>query len=197
MKNKNKRELRALLRARRNSLSPAQRREAARRLRRMATPLLLRHKRIGFYLANDGEMDLLPLLNQALWGRHQCFLPVVPERGRRKLWFSLLTGKPGAWGHNRFGIPEHWSHHWVRAWQLDLIFMPLVGFDTQGNRLGMGGGFYDASLAYLRRRRSWRKPVLAGVAFECQKVDALPADPWDTPLDLVATESHLYRFKHR
>jgi 5,10-methenyltetrahydrofolate synthetase len=197
MNNKNKRELRALLRARRNSLSPAQRREAARRLQRMAAPLLLRHKRIGFYLANDGEMELLPLLNQALWGRHQCFLPVVPDRGRRKLWFSLLTGKPSAWGHNRFGIPEHWSHHWVRAWQLDLLLMPLVGFDPQGNRLGMGGGFYDASLAYLRRRRSWRKPVLAGVAFECQKVDALPADPWDTPLDLVVTESRLYRFKHR
>jgi len=170
--------------------------DGADRLRRVAAPLLLRHKRIGFYLANDGEMDLLPLLNQALWSKRLCFLPVVPERGRRKLWFSLLTGRADAWGHNRFGIPEHWSHRWVRAWQLDLLFMPLVGFDTQGNRLGMGGGFYDASLAYLNRRKAWRKPVLAGVAYECQKVESLPADPWDARLDLVVTEKRLYRFNH-
>ena len=72
--------------------------------------------------------------------------------------------------------------------------MPLVGFDLNGYRLGMGGGFYDTSLAYLRRRSAWKKPFLMGIAYECQKVETLPRDPWDIPLDAVLTEKKLYRF---
>lgn len=163
----------------------------------MRQGLLLRPRRIGFYLPMPEEMDMLPLLNHALWQRKACFLPVVPLRFQRRLWFARITAHARRWYLNRFGIHEHWSPRPVRAWQLDLLFMPLVGFDEQGNRLGMGGGFYDASLAYLRNRKAWRKPLLAGVAYECQKVDALPADPWDARLDLVVTESRCYRFKNR
>jgi 5-formyltetrahydrofolate cyclo-ligase len=191
-----KHKLRRALRAQRNSLSRRARRAAAHELARRAAPLLLRHRRIGFYLANDGEMDLAPLMNQALWRGKACFLPVVPPRGQRRLWFTRLTDRP-VWRHNRFGIAEHWSEQWVRAARLDVLFIPLVGFDARGNRLGMGGGFYDASLAYLGARRAWRKPYRVGVAFECQKVDALPADPWDVPLDAVVTEKRLYRFAPR
>lgn len=96
---------------------------------------------------------------------------------------------------NRFGIPEPAGTTVFRARQLDLLLMPLVGFDTAGHRLGMGGGFYDATLAYMRQRRHWRKPRLIGVAFECQRVTALPHDPWDMPLDAVLTEKRLYRFR--
>ena len=71
--------------------------------------------------------------------------------------------------------------------------MPLVGFDEAGYRLGMGGGFYDASLAYLRRRKTWRKPYLVGVGYECQRIARVPRDPWDVPLDAVLTESRVYR----
>ncbi len=190
----NKRQLRAELRRRRRAIPPAERHAAAERLRRLAAPLLLRHRRIGFYLAADGEMDLLPLLNQALWRGRRCYLPVVPGKGERRLWFSEIRGD-GHWYANRFGITEHASPRPVRTAGLDLLFLPLVGFDLTGNRLGMGGGFYDASLAHLGRRRAWRKPVLVGVAFECQKVEALPADPWDAPLDAVVTESRCYRFR--
>jgi 5-formyltetrahydrofolate cyclo-ligase len=191
-----KRELRRALRAQRNGLSRRERERAAHELARRAAPLLLRHRRIGFYLANDGEMDLALLMNQALWRGKACFLPVVPPRGQRRLWFTRLTDRP-VWRHNRFGIAEHWSTHWTRAARLDVLFIPLVGFDARGNRLGMGGGFYDASLAYLRARRAWRKPYRIGVAFECQKVESLPADPWDVPLDAVVTEKRLYRFAPR
>jgi 5-formyltetrahydrofolate cyclo-ligase len=71
----------------------------------------------------------------------------------------------------------------------------LVGFDHQGHRLGMGGGYYDATLAYLTRRRVWKKPLLIGVGFECQRVERLPHDPWDAPLDAALTEHNLYVFK--
>ena len=76
----------------------------------------------------------------------------------------------------------------------DVVFMPLLGFDLRGFRIGMGGGFYDASLAFLGRRRSWRRPRLIGLAFEAQRVDRLPEDEWDIPLDGVLTERRYYRF---
>ena len=192
-----KRELRNQLRQKRAALTPTTRRTAAENLRRVAirAGLLRRYQRIGCYLSFEGEMDTFPLLNQSLWLGKQCYLPVVPPRFERKLWFSKLSERP-SWYHNRFGIHEHWSPRQGRARQLDLLFMPLVGFDLQGYRLGMGGGFYDASLAYLRRRKAWKKPYLVGIAFECQKVDKLPHDPWDMPLDAVLTEKQLYVFNH-
>ena len=67
--------------------------------------------------------------------------------------------------------------------------MPLVAFDLEGNRLGMGGGFYDRTLAYLAQRHHWRKPHLLGTAFELQRFGKLPNQPWDVPLDGVVTEA--------
>jgi 5-formyltetrahydrofolate cyclo-ligase len=59
--------------------------------------------------------------------------------------------------------------------------------------MGMGGGFYDRTLAYLRDRRHWRRPLLVGVAHECKRVEHLEPAPWDVPLDLVVTEARVYR----
>lgn len=192
----NKTELRRSIRARRRAVSADEARAAARRLLRLAMGhrLLPRARRIGFYLPMAEEIDLLPLINAALWLGRECYLPVVPRRSASRLWFSRLTPLP-RWYENRFGIHEHWSPHRLRAQRLDVLFMPLVGFDAQGNRLGMGGGFYDASLAYLRHRRAFRKPKLVGVAYDFQKVDSLPKEPWDVPLDAVLTDRELYRFR--
>lgn len=189
-------QLRSRLRRARNAMAPAQRRAAGEAVLRVALRerLLRRRHRIGFYLPFEGELDLLPLLNRALWLGRDCYLPVVPRRYQRQLKFSRLGPRPG-WYLNRFGIHEHWAPRMLRARQLDLLLVPLVGFDEAGYRLGMGGGFYDASLAYLRRRRSWRKPYLVGVGYECQKVAKVPRDPWDMPLDAVLTEARLYRFR--
>ena len=93
---------------------------------------------------------------------------------------------------NEFGIPEPLlrSRRVTAITRLDLVLTPLVGFDEQGNRLGMGGGFYDRSFAYLRQRQRWRKPHLLGVAFELQNCEqGLPHQQWDVPLDGVVTES--------
>ena len=92
---------------------------------------------------------------------------------------------------NALGIaePEHTRRFDPRkVWSLDLMLLPLVAFDAAGNRLGMGGGFYDHTLAYLHQRRRWRKPTLLGAAFALQQVDHLEAGVWDVPLDGVATE---------
>ena len=186
--------LRREMRARRRALSAAEAQAASQRLRKLALHhRLLRHARIGFYLPLSEEIDLLPLLNSALWADRACFLPVVPQRQARRLWFSRI-GPSDAWYRNRFGIYEHGSRDRVRAQQLDILFVPLVAFDAQGNRLGMGGGFYDASLAYLCHRRVFRKPKLIGVAYDFQRVASLPCEDWDVPLQAVLTDRALYRF---
>lgn len=188
-------QLRSHLRRLRAEIPPRERAVAADRLRSRAIRhgLLTRPFRVGFYIPFGAEMDPLPLLNHALWLGKACYLPVVPRGTERQMHFARLT-RHGRWYRNRFGIHEHWSPRQIRARQLDLLFVPLVGFDESGYRLGMGGGFYDASLGYLRRRKVWRKPFLIGVAYERQKVHKVPHDPWDMPLDAVLTEERLYRF---
>jgi len=191
-----KRQLRNHLRKVRNAVPALERRLAGQNMLRVAKQekLLIHRRRIGFYLPFEGEIDLMPLLNYALWLGKMGYLPVVPKKFQKLLKFSRLTNRK-TWYLNRFGIHEHWSPRQIRARQLDLLFVPLVGFDEHGYRLGMGGGFYDSSLAYLRRRKVWHKPILVGVGYECQKVPKVPRDPWDMPLDAVITEKKLYRFR--
>ena len=155
---------------------------------------LLAARRIGFYWPTGSEFDVLPLLNHALRLGRACYLPVLPARRQRKLWFSRLTGR-GAWRLNRFGIDEFHAPRMVRAQRLDLLILPLVGFDERGFRLGMGGGFYDATLAHLAGRRHYRKPRLVGAGYECQRVTRLPREPWDRPLDAALTERTVHRFR--
>lgn len=108
--------------------------------------------------------------------------------------FAKLNGR-NKMMPNRYGIPEPSDARPLRARQLDVLFVPLVGFDDQGYRLGMGGGYYDATLAYRRRGRAGKKPLLIGVGYECQRVASLPHDPWDTQLDAMLTERQLIFFK--
>jgi len=193
-----KRVLRQRLRALRASISEDGRRHSSTALCRLALRhrLIARGRRIGFYLPAKGEIDPLPLLNRALWIRVAAFLPEVPARRQRKLWFNRL-GKHPRWQVNRYGITEYADHRArrVRISALDLVFIPLLGFDRRGYRLGMGGGFYDASLGYLARRRVWKRPLLIGVAFAVQEVERIPEDAWDIPLDGVLTEQEFLRFR--
>jgi 5-formyltetrahydrofolate cyclo-ligase len=183
--------LRRALRARRAAVPQAERRHAAISLvgHALHRRLLARKRHIGFYIPAKSEIDVLPLLARALSMGIDCYLPIVPGRGHRKLWFIRLGGHP-AWVLNRYGIPEyrHVTARRVRAYQLDVLFMPLLGFDAHGWRIGMGGGYYDASLAKLGHHRKWRRPRLVGVAFSGQQVDRVPQDPWDIPLCGVLTE---------
>jgi 5-formyltetrahydrofolate cyclo-ligase len=77
----------------------------------------------------------------------------------------------------------------------DLIVVPLVGIDPCGRRLGMGGGYYDAALAFRRQRTAWRGPRLVGFAFDCQRAESVHAASWDLKVDELATETGLHRFR--
>jgi 5-formyltetrahydrofolate cyclo-ligase len=190
--------LRRQLRARRKAIGVSLRQAAGRALVGLALRhrLLARGRRIGIYMPAKSEIDVLPLLNRALAMRAHCFLPIVPGQGRKKMWFSQMGERP-AWVLNRYGIPEyrHPLAKRVRVQSLDLLFMPLLGFDARGYRLGMGGGYYDASLAYLKRFRRWRRPRIVGVAFSLQELEKVPNDPWDIPLDAILTEQEFRVFR--
>jgi len=185
--------LRRQLRQRRRALGAAAQQQGALAVARQLTrdSLFRRSRVIAFYLPNDGELSLLPLLERS-WRMHKrCYLPVImPDQHLR-----FAPFEPGdALAANVFGIPEPMRPRFqlIDAKQLDLVLMPLVGFDGAGNRLGMGGGFYDRTLGFLRHRRHWRKPRLLGIAHEFQHVPALPAQPWDVPLDGIVTECRFH-----
>lgn len=192
-------DIRNQIRQQRSELTRAQQLNASVLLTtQLATSSLFKNsQRIAFYLPNDSEMDVTPLISLAWTYRKQCYLPVLGLRNSRKLWFTpyrpdtLLI-------NNRFGIPEPQHKNSARlfkAQSLDLILMPLVAFDNKGHRLGMGGGFYDRTLQFLLQRQQWSKPRLIGTAYAFQEVPQLDNEPWDVPLHGIATENGLQRFK--
>ncbi|RMO91348.1 5-formyltetrahydrofolate cyclo-ligase [Pseudomonas syringae pv. philadelphi] len=188
-------QLRRQLRHARRSLSPGQQRQAARDIYRQLAqhPLFRRARHVSLYLPMDGEIDPRLLLREAQRRGKATYLPVLNTWPRTRMVFQRV--RPGErFIPNRFRIPEPRIDRAKqrKIWALDLVLMPLVGFDDQGGRLGMGGGFYDRSLAYLARRKAWRKPVLLGLAHECQKVDRLAQASWDVPLQGTLSDKHWY-----
>lgn len=185
--------LRREMRAKRLALPPAMARAAANRaVRRLwSLPILSHARRLALYLPVGGELDCTPLALQA-WRRGRAtYLPVVTGDTLRFAPFS----PDSELRLNRFGIaePTERVRHWVSARQLDVIVAPLVAFDEQTNRLGMGGGYYDRTLAFLMQRSSRRRPHFVALAFEMQKIATLPADAWDVRLDAIVTEERIYR----
>ena len=191
-----RRALRRELRSKRRALRATERARLAEQLARnfLHTGLFWRGHRVACYLANDGEMDLDPLM-QRLWAaKREVLLPTL--HGTR-LWF-LPYRRETPLVANRFGIaePALAPRERFEVRSLDLVLMPLVGFDESGNRLGMGGGFYDRTFAFLTGRRRLRRPLLIGVAYELQCVTRLPSRPWDVPMAGVLTERGLRRFNN-
>lgn len=185
---------RRALREKRANLTLKQQALAAERLARQVvnTHAFKASHRIACYFANDGEIEPSHIIERIWAMGKSCYLPVLSS-WRNRLLFAPLH-PDSEFSFNRFGIPEPIvpADTHVRAQELDLILMPLVGFDAMGNRLGMGGGFYDRSLAFLRHRRHWDKPRLIGLAHECQRVERLTAEPWDIPLKGIVTDQSIY-----
>ncbi len=184
--------LRSGLRARRRELTAAQRIEAASGVARTLEhlPEFLTDPRVAGYWAIDGELPLHSVV-ASLRNRGQQFL--LPRlAGTRLLRFAAW--RPGiALESNRYGIPEPVcaDSELLAADELDVILVPLLGFDRRGHRIGYGGGYYDTSLEFLRERSEVAKPVLVGIAYAAQQLDLVEPAMWDVRLDYVATENEL------
>jgi 5-formyltetrahydrofolate cyclo-ligase len=187
-------QLRARLRTQRADLEPEAIRAASESIARTlwSQPVMSRAQRIGCYLAVNSEVDCEPAMVEA-WARgRQIFLPVLHS--------GSLRFAPYAPGTrlvlNRFGIgePAVPFRNLVPALRLDVVLAPLLAFDMHGTRLGMGGGYYDRSLAALSHRSHWRRPRMIGLAYDFQHVPALPRRRWDIPLHAAITENGAYTF---
>lgn len=185
-------QLRNYMRERRTALTGHEREHAAALLTRhlIRHPLFIRSRHIACYLANDGEIDLSYVMQQAWRMKKTCYLPVLRGRPSRRLWFAPYRATDRMIP-NRYQIPEPDvpSRQLTHAWSLDLILTPLVAFDNHGNRLGMGGGYYDRTLEFLRRRQFWTRPRIMGIAYDFQQVETLESRKWDIPVHAIATDA--------
>lgn len=178
--------MRRVLREHRRNLSPAQQCQAALALLETVAdiPNWNAAKRIAIYLPFDGEIDTAPLIDFARSAGKLVHLPIVNEDKSLKFaqWRSgekLVS--------NRFNILEPATTAACSAAELiEFIFLPLVAWDRHGNRLGMGGGYYDRALAEIRQ------PLRVGLAHTCQQVELIAREEWDVTLDYVATDTALH-----
>jgi 5-formyltetrahydrofolate cyclo-ligase len=180
-----------MLRARRRNVSQVERERAGQLVARNADSYLhLRPGlRVAIYLSLPTELDTAPLI--ALARNRNCTL-YVPRIDRhslgRRMRFVELTGPQR---RNRLGIHEPEGGVTIGARWLDVVFLPLVGFDACGVRLGMGGGYYDRAFAFRRWRTAWHAPRLIGLAYSFQQVESLTAAAHDVRLDAVVTEERI------
>ena len=178
-------ELRGELKAKRNQLSAADKMAAA---EAVANHVLAQLPKTGGtiagYWASTGELPLhilqLRLPSNWIW----C-LPVV-QANRQLLFAPWRAGDDLA--TNQYGIPEPTlaPSSCISPETLNIALVPVLGFTRQGQRLGMGGGYYDSSFAF--RKNNLASPTLIGIAYACQELNALDTQEWDVNMDAIATE---------
>jgi 5-formyltetrahydrofolate cyclo-ligase len=143
---------------------------------------------IAAYFPFDNEIDTRFILEAAFSGQKKVFIPVLSDR-------KLLQFAPyfpqAKLRMNRYGIPEpeYSAEQLVAAGTLDLLIIPLTCFDNRCNRIGMGAGYYDRTLAEI----NFRLPDKIGLAYELQRVESTFPQAWDIPMDIVVTEQQVYR----
>lgn len=164
-----------------------------------ATHVFQRAERVSAYWPVRGEMDLHPTIETALAQGKRVYLPVLAPAGYGDtgLLFAPYTAATPI-VRDRYGIPtpDVAAAACIRADALDLALVPLVLFDETGQRVGMGGGYYDRTFAFTRERAAETRPTLAGVAHEFQRSDAIEAQPWDVAMDLIVTDAGVRYASH-
>lgn len=153
----------------------------------------LSSQHIAAYIPMHGELSPLPLIDLARSLGKNIYLPVLMPFLTNRLWFAPWNPDTKM-RNNRFGIPEPVFNgkQLIPARQLDIVITPLVAFDQQCHRMGMGGGYYDRTFSFLRFRQHWQSPRLVGLAYEFQKVTRINTQPWDVPLHAVVSEKRIY-----
>ncbi|WP_323644137.1 5-formyltetrahydrofolate cyclo-ligase [Pectobacterium versatile] len=191
-------QIRQAVRQQRRLLTPEQQSRFAQQAseRVMAHPKIIRADSVAVFLSFDGELDTHPLIQQ-LWQREKrVYLPVLhPFRSGHLLFLRYTPDTELVRNRLKIMEPRLDVCQVLPLPQLDVLLTPLVAFDHQGQRLGMGGGFYDRTLQY--RNYTSRGPYPIGLAHDCQQVDALPVESWDIPLPEIITPSRHWQWKIR
>ena len=180
-----KSDLRKTALARREALPAAERMAAAETIAARAFPVAVASGAVvsGFMPLNS-EISPLPLMRKLSDVGVRLALPVVIGRGQPLSMRAFAFGDAlvkGVWGI-RVPPPE------APEVAPDVLLVPLLAFDRNGNRLGYGAGYYDMTIAALRAKK---RVVAVGIAFAAQEVDLVPTTPRDVRLDLVLTEREI------
>ena len=181
------------MRDRRRAMSSKQQDEAAQGVLKTIKEqkVLKSARRVAIYFANDGEINPLEMPKLFSNRRRKWYLPRLRKSGKRIMDFALFT-KETTMVANKFGISEPFSENCEHEppSKMDIIFMPLVSFDRSGNRLGMGGGYYDSTLAEANRG-GFSDTLLIGLAHHFQEKRRLRSRSWDIKLDMIITDREL------
>ncbi|WP_153711758.1 5-formyltetrahydrofolate cyclo-ligase [Eikenella corrodens] len=186
-----KTDLRRHFRRQRQSLPPAARQRAEKRINNLLKGYLKRGKRLAIYWPIGSELRLDSLAAAARQRGTELYLPYIEPR-RQRLWFTPFPqqGRPERRRQGKLNIPQ-FAGHKIRIHNLHSIIIPLVGIDRRGSRLGQGGGFYDVPLAAPRHRLC---PHKIGAGFACQETDILPAEEHDMQMDVWVCENGIRCF---
>lgn len=199
--------IRQILRAKRKTLTTAFQKNAAEALLlRLKDDIAIKEaKHIALYLANNGELNLQPFIHWCWQQDKHIYLPIVHPFSKGHLLF-LRYDNNTTMVINRYNIEEPKLD--VRAikpvQQLDIMLTPLVAFDNTGARIGMGGGYYDRTLAkwyeQYRQNKEYAQekqysPSIIGIAHDCQQITEVPDEPWDIPLPKIITPTRTIKCK--
>jgi 5-formyltetrahydrofolate cyclo-ligase len=149
------------------------------------------YQRVAIYLQHDNEVGTAELIKQLIDQGAELYIPKIEsDRNNYNMEFCRYCPKQELIP-NHFGIAEPIKNDFIDINDLDIIFMPLTAFDIQGNRLGMGGGYYDRALAKLTNQAT----VLAGLAYDFQRIPLCPKEAFDQSLKIVLTPTTLIDFQ--
>ena len=186
-----KSELRASLKAQRRSVTRLERARAAEAVARViaGTRWLAPGKRIALYAATPHELDTAPLIELARARGCEVYLPRILSMRTKQMGFVAADTRGRI---HALGMREPSGSNFFPARFLDTIFVPSVGLDRRGARLGHGAGFYDRALEFRRHRNHWRGPRLVGLAYSFQVVPRIPVASTDVFMDVLATDKGIY-----
>ncbi len=184
--------LRQTLRKKRKSLSAFEQKIHAKYLlyQVQKSGVLRYAQHIALYSSFDGEIQTQYLFDFLSKQGKTVYLPIIDKQ---TLYF-VKHSPHSVYQLNRFNIKEPKHTGRIYAKKLNVIFMPCVGFDLQGNRLGMGGGFYDKTLSFKIKQDKYRSPKLYALAHQCQQTQNLETQVWDIKPNAIITEQAINRF---
>lgn len=174
--------------AARSALSSAQRAfSSARAVRNLCSHgIFLAARTIACYIPVGAEVDTTEVFSRAWKMQKRIFAPVTMRD--RSLIFREINPDTTL-ERNAYGLWQPSCGNTLDASAFDVVVAPVVAFDGQCNRIGMGGGYYDHTFSFTRNRSMALRPRLVGIAFESQKVPEIKANSWDVPLWRIFTEA--------
>ena len=189
-------EMRRTLRARRAGLTARQRTAAAQRIASHVARTRWLHgaRAVGLYASVGHEVDTKALAEVARQRHCPVYLPRISDYHQHRMEFVLESSAPTV--RNRHGIPEPATRKRISARALSIVFMPILGFDARGTRLGSGAGYYDRLFSFRRYRSEWHRPLLVGIAYRCQELAHIDRQQHDVPLDALVSEDGVRYFSN-